>query len=145
MLGLIKKKTLKLVKDNFNSSYMDRYFLWFTNRVSVNVLSSSDMEMHSHPWDYMSIVLWGGYKETTLSGTKTYGVGSIIKHKHSEFHSLELIKDKCITLFFASKPKVKSTTFLINGKIVNDLQYQLGQCKTIEQKKALVQAYKNLL
>lgn len=135
--------SLKLAKDGFKTDYIARYYLWFSKRIFINIIKGSENVLHTHPWDYTSIILWGGYKETTLKGTKVYKPGSVIRKKHSDFHALKLLKKNCITLFFVSKPKVKSQLFLVNGKVLNDFEYQLSLCKTIEQKKKLVQAYKS--
>lgn len=57
---------------------------------------------HNHPFNYISIILKGGYTEQMLNGNiKSYSVGSIIYHNHSDFHRIESIKGKTITLFIA--------------------------------------------
>ena len=134
MLGLIKRIVLRLAQDDFDSEYMVRYYPFFTNRVCINVVQDADICMHSHPWNYVSVILYGGYTETTPKGTKTYKPFSILKRKHSDFHKLSLIKSKCISILFMSKLKANTTTWIHNGKKMTDLEYQLSLCNTAEKK-----------
>ena len=60
--------------------------------------------LHSHPFRYLSIILWGGYSEQILVGeqiiTKTHKIGSIILRSAETHHRITKAKN-CRTLFFA--------------------------------------------
>jgi hypothetical protein len=144
MLNLIKKKETRLVTNDFADPYMTQYSLSFFPRLRLNIISDGDLEMHTHPWDFTSLVLYGGYKETTPKGSKTYKAGSINRFKWHQFHSLKLLKSKCVTILFTSKPKVKSIQFMVKGKIVDEFPYYLSKCKTTAQKRQLIKAYKEV-
>lgn len=54
--------------------YLVRYFVWHDNKGPVKkshiylhhiVASDPDREHHDHPWDFYSLMLWGGYWEET--------------------------------------------------------------------------------
>lgn len=59
------KKTI--LKRN-GEPYLIRYTLfkckWFTIKIH-HVLISDPAELHDHPWNYISFILWGGYYEET--------------------------------------------------------------------------------
>jgi hypothetical protein len=144
MLNLIKKKVTKLVTNNFATPYMTQYSLSFFPRLRLNIISDGDLEMHTHPWNFTSLVLYGGYRETTPEGSKIYKAGSINRFKWDQFHSLKLLKSKCVTILFTSKPIVNSIRFMVNGKIVDEFPYYLSKCKTTSQKRQLIKAYKEV-
>ena len=77
------------------SLYMKRW-RWFSNdgigvRVHNIRRSDSDRELHDHPFDFTSIILWGGYWETRDDGSRTcYGPGSVVHRRAEMLHRLEL-------------------------------------------------------
>jgi len=66
--------------------------------------------LHNHPFNYVSIVLWGGYSDytkikgkncdMTVSKTKHKWL-SVIKRKHTAWHRITDVKPNTITLFIA--------------------------------------------
>ena len=60
MLNLIKKKVTRLVTNNFETPYMTQYSLSFFPRLRLNIIDDGDFEMHTHPWNFTSIILYGG-------------------------------------------------------------------------------------
>ena len=148
--------SVKMHNDGLQTDYIARYYLWFCQRVFINIMRRGEDVLHTHPWNYVSIILWGGYKETTIDKdtgelvTKKYGPGSILHRKHTDYHSLEMLKPKSISLFFISKIKVDTKwrqSFIVNNdpknqRVMNDLEYQLYLCKTSAQKKELVSIYR---
>lgn len=145
MLNLIKKKVTRLVTNNFETPYMTQYSLSFFPRLRLNIIDDGDFEMHTHPWNFTSIILYGGYKETTPDGTKTFKPGAINRVQWHQFHALKLLKNKCVTILFTSKPIVKGIQFMVDGKVVDEFPYYLAKCKTTEQRKKLIKAYKEAL
>lgn len=110
--------------------YMHRYYLFMKDRESFpfnvtlhKIVKSDEPIYHDHPWNYMTIVLKGGYWEHTpvfddygnvLKDNVCWrGPGSIIKRKASEFHWLEIDEDigYATTLFFMGQ-KVREWGFL---------------------------------
>lgn len=62
---------------------------------------------HNHPFNYISVILKGGYTESVISNQtneiKTYkhGLLDIILRKNNIFHRIVKIKGKTLTLFIA--------------------------------------------
>lgn len=54
------------------------------------ILRSDDRErgLHDHPWDFVSVILRGGYVEHTSTGRKWYGPGSVLYRRAEAFHAI---------------------------------------------------------
>lgn len=105
----------KIIRRDDGSPYLIRYHLfgcrWFKVRLHHILLSDPDC-LHDHPWDFISIILKGGYREhysysqwcrkncveeskdTSSSSDKVYGnwfnAGSVLYRRAEYRHSLEL-------------------------------------------------------
>jgi hypothetical protein len=146
MFKLLRHQAVCLPSDNNKIERITRYSLSFLiDRVCINILKKEIPYLHSHPWNFVSIVLWGGYKETRfIDGKITEEIhkpGSIIYRKYDDFHIVTPLKDKAITLFFRSKPLVKASQYLINGEIVSDTKFWLSQGYS---KEMLKQSYQKM-
>jgi hypothetical protein len=101
------------------------------DKVCINVIYKDIDGFHNHPWDFVSIVLWGGYKETIWDNGKQtiniYKPGSIIKRKHTEFHKLEPLGKKAITLFFKGKKQKEHIQFVKNNKVYHEAKFFMMQ------------------
>lgn len=83
---------------------------WMKFNVFLHLFVSGDVEqeLHSHPWENSySLILTGGYREERRIGNevvvRTIKPGTINSIKSDDFHRVDLLKDKCWTLFFAGK------------------------------------------
>lgn len=117
--------------------FIKRYMLWFTKRVCINVIYKDYEHMHSHPWNYATVILYGGYKETVIENDNEVSYdrkpGYVSSRTFTQFHKISPLKDKAITLFFRSNLKAKFSKFLVNGKIMPGAKYWLLQGKNIRQ------------
>lgn len=109
--------------------YIRRYMLWFTKRLCINIIYGDTEFVHSHPWNYFTLILWGGYDEKLIINgnevTKRRYPGYFSFRKYSTYHRLCPIGSCAVTLFYRGKPKVGYTNFLINGKKIRDAKYWL--------------------
>ena len=94
--------------------FMVRYYLlfrkrpkWFPFNILVHQLLKSDLgDLHDHYWSYITIILRGGYWETTEKGTFWRGPGYIGFRKGTDRHSLEIPEGKSTwTLLFVGPNK----------------------------------------
>jgi len=139
----------KIIRRGNNEAYLVRYsFLWLSCKwwaVKVHhILLSDDACPHSHPWAFISIMLWGGYLEHRLTKEPNYNLseppfkeiktqhsysfGSILWRPKNTIHRLELVKP-CWTLVVTFR-KVQDWGFYTPKGFVQHEQYnEDGGCE----------------
>lgn len=89
------------------SPYLTRYQTPKTRfgSLMLHVFHRSDsVELHDHPWSYVSIILWRGYIEETPQGRRRKYPGMILIRPASTVHRVELINEKpAITAVWSGK------------------------------------------
>lgn len=86
---------------------------WFGIFIHKILMIDNDVNTHDHPWDFIAIILKGGYRERwferlehKLAARRWWGVGSIHRMKTTEFHAIkELFKIPTWTLVFTGPRK----------------------------------------
>jgi len=69
-------------------------------------LKSDPEELHDHPWNYRTLVIKGGYWETTPTGKYWRGVGHFRKCEAESFHRVEVEPGvACWTIFMPGKQR----------------------------------------
>lgn len=137
----IKCGRKKIITRNNNiEPYLERYYLFFKNRPTwfpFNIflhkfIASDDADLHDHPWDFFTLILYGGYYEYVEEEIedkkiiKKYwrhpGFFQFVKCNHK--HRVELNPNNpiCWTLFIAGRKK-KSWGFYIGDKFYNNEKY----------------------
>lgn len=138
-------KIEKVASPKTDLVYITRYMLWFTDRLCINVIKGDIEFMHTHPWDYFTLILWGGYKKTLIKNetevTKQRLPGYFSFRKHDSYHRIQPIRSTAITLFYRSKNKTKNTKFLIDGKETNEIKYWYKQGVAKEKLKGLIKDF----
>lgn len=109
-------------------AYLDRiriietpYFNIFYHKI---LRSDWDRALHDHPWSFLSIILSGGYTEHTPDGQKFFPAGSVVKHRGSDLHRLELEKGKVARTLVLTGPKYKAWGFQAEDGWVHNEQYE---------------------
>lgn len=150
LMRKLRRERVIYRSDN-NLPYMYRYYLWRKptehttgipkkeprfNVFIHNIVQSDIGDPHDHPWDYTSVILWGGYvewiyiktpvwetnpNESRFNGLKlTYKVARTIKYRrvgdiikaHAERTHMVHLKDKPAWTLFIRGPKVREWGFL---------------------------------
>jgi hypothetical protein len=83
--------------------------------------------MHNHAFDFISIVLMGGYTDVSLNNCnnlvyENLSVGSIVFRKASHIHFVGWPRYKTVTLLFCGRKK-QNWGFLVKNKIMRPLRY----------------------
>lgn len=90
-----------------DSLYLWRLRVFDTNwfGIYLHVFHRSDLDdMHDHPWNFMSVILWNGYTEVTPTGESYYGVGSVLFRPAAHTHKVVIDENrKPITLVIRFK------------------------------------------
>ena len=113
----------RIVMDRVNDEpYLERYYLFLKDRqrFPFNVflhkfLKSDPDDLHDHPWPYATLILKGGYWETTPEGRFWRSPGHFRVCKANSLHRIELDPSvECWTVFMPG-PKQREWGFIKNG------------------------------
>lgn len=89
------------------NNFLNRFTILKINTFHIRIhriLSEDKSDLyHNHPFNYISIILKGGYTERIYKNGEIYDVkhkiGSIIRRKHNVFHKILSIEGKTTTFF----------------------------------------------
>ena len=122
----------RLIKDRLdNKPYLERYYLFLKERKNFpfniflhKFLKSDSEDLHDHPWNYRSFVLWGGYWEHTLQGKKWRGPMSYQFYDAYNLHRIELDPSysNCWTLFIPGQ-RIRDWGFMTNDGWISHQEY----------------------
>jgi hypothetical protein len=91
--------------------YMKRYYLESSADGSIrfhNIINSDPgNDLHDHPWDFVTVLVSGSYKEVTPTGITRYEAPCLIMRKANDFHRLILDEGEVWTYFVCGKVKRK--------------------------------------
>src|SRR3970040_495521 len=103
---LMPFKIIRIAEDP-DKEYLVRFFIWGSKgeddlRPSIRIhkikMSDGLRDLHSHPWGFISIILWGGYKEHTFEDIQMHGMPQKVRRywplminrkSIKDFHALE--------------------------------------------------------
>lgn len=105
------------------------WFSWYIHQICKSDL---DRDPHTHPWNFMSIILSGAYQEMAwypplFKGVviKDYYAGDVIEHRAEDAHKLTLISKQVWTMVFTwGRPRVWGYQ-IQNVCWINHEQYRL--------------------
>lgn len=122
------------ISENPDAEYLIRFFLWGSkgdgdNRRSIRIhkikMSDGLRDLHDHPWNWTSIIFWGGYFEhDEWRNIKRFWPGMINRKKSTQLHALELVGNKpAWTLFFCG-PRTRVWGFMTDSGWVPHYEYE---------------------
>ncbi len=90
-----------IIDSEENGPYMVRYKIfrcpWFKIFVHHILRSDEDPELHDHPWNFVSLVLWSGYLEVLPARkmgdplpVRRIRAGNVVRHRADDAHRLIL-------------------------------------------------------
>ncbi len=96
--------------------FMIRYYVlfrkrpaWFPFNILVHKILKSDLgDLHDHYWSYITIIIKGGYWETTKKGTYWRRPGYVGFRKNTSKHSLRIPDGKVAWTLMLVGPKKNS-------------------------------------
>jgi hypothetical protein len=138
MKNLIRKLFLvKEISSRYGEVHFRRYRIisspWFNIYIHHILKSDEDLHPHSHPFDFISIILYGGYEEVRHINTSNrlidyLGVKTIVKwftsFKYNEFHKIKLLKNSCVTLVFTGPRITKDWGYLTEKGFIQHEEYR---------------------
>jgi hypothetical protein len=85
--------------------------------------ADQDRPLHNHPWpNAASLILWGGYAESTLRGWYFYALGDRNRLTPETYHRIDSVLPGTWTLFFAGR-RSRSWGFLTERGHVDYREY----------------------
>lgn len=95
------------VRGDGDSPYLTRFTLIGTKlfQVAVHVFHRSDADdLHDHPWNFVSFIVWRGYNEQTPRGKQRVYPGMVLVRPATWVHRVELVGNrKAVTLVVMGK------------------------------------------
>ena len=137
-LELIRRKKIVLDRGPSHPKFheakpwMNRYYVlfrkrpkWFPFNIFLHKILKSDLgDLHDHYWSYLTLVLKGGYWETTKKGRFWRGPGYIGLRNASDTHSLTIPEGKAAwTLIFVGPNKGSKQFANFNKSSQNEHKY----------------------
>lgn len=128
LLSLLRRERFDIGR--FGDTYLVRWTLLGkrfegTRRIFLHrfLRGDADADLHCHPWNFVSVILSGGYYEQTPSGTFWRGPGSVLFRPANWRHRV-IVPDgcECWTLVMVG-PKRKSWYFHCSSGPVPWRQY----------------------
>jgi hypothetical protein len=117
------------------SVYMRRWRLlhtrWLGVRVHQILRSDADRELHDHPFDFLSVILWGGYREQRADGERVCRAPALVWRRAETLHRLELLAGPTWTLVFRG-PKRREWGFLTAAGWVHWKTFTAGKSEQID-------------
>ena len=90
-------------------NYLERFTVFKVGRLHIRIHHIKQADIlpfqHTHPFNYMSIILRGGYTEQQRFKSITHTVGSVIFRSHKTPHRLSVVDPSTVTLFVAWNTK----------------------------------------
>jgi hypothetical protein len=99
-----------VITNQIGDPYMVRYKLfrcpWFKVFLHHILRSDEDPELHCHPWNFVSIMLWKGYFEILPSGGRVVRAGEVVRHRATDAHRLILDEPAWTLVFVTGKKRI---------------------------------------
>lgn len=123
------RKRVVMDREN-NEPYLERYYVFLKDRkhFPFNVflhkfLKGDPDDLHDHPWGYATLILKGGYWETTPKGRFWRGPGHFRFCSANSFHRIELEPGVTAWTLFMPGPQKREWGFLVNNKWMDHGSY----------------------
>lgn len=122
-------KLVKEIKSKEGVLHFRRYLLfstpWFHCYLHRIYKADQDLHLHSHPWLFWGIVLWGGYLEETPKGISKRGLLSFGGGDLNYFHKIHtMLRSPTTTLFFTGRKNYPWHYLTSEGKIDHETYRQ---------------------
>ena len=131
MTTLIQKQAIILPNHNGRVCCIRYSILGLMKHICVNVIYSDIDGYHNHPWNFTSIILKGSYKETLWKDGEIssiiHSTGSVINRKHTEYHRVDPLTNKVVTLFIKGSKRNSYISWIKNNKIIHESKFWIMQ------------------
>lgn len=120
VLKFLGVKRIDISRGDGDELYLTRWALWGRStavqptgfRIYLHCFHQSDLaELHCHPFNFISFILWGGYYEVTEKGRKWYQPGSLLRRRAEWRHQIQLKNNRKAWTLVITGPKIREWYF----------------------------------
>jgi hypothetical protein len=136
------KLLVKEIKSREGDLHFRRWRLFYTPWFAIYIhgiyRSDQDRDPHSHPWNFLSLILWGCYSEYFCGADGQYKaryrrIGSVVGHTRKSYHSLNVNLAPVYTLVFTFG-RHQEWGYLVHGEhIRHDIYRSLKNVGPVKQ------------
>lgn len=122
-------KKVKEIRSRDGKLHFERYAIvetvWFALYIHTIHRHDEDLHLHSHPWNFCTIVLSGAYLAVGENGFATIKApGTFSRMSRHQFHQIgSILCGPVITLFFAFG-KRSPWYYLVDGEKIESTKYR---------------------
>lgn len=108
-----------------SSKFINTFFDTYLFNVYIHLINRADedLDMHDHPWDFVSIILKGGYNELTKDGLSFRVPFTASCKKAEELHKVTKLFKPTYSLVLTSRRK-RDWGFQTSEDWFNNIQYR---------------------
>jgi len=107
--------------------YVRRWYIetaWFSIRLHHWLHSDDARAHHDHPWDFITIILRGGYSDVTAEGVQKMHPGKIAFRRAEHSHTVQVNPEGCWS-FLLTGPQKRRWGFWVGRKWKKSNKYFL--------------------
>ncbi len=115
--------------------YMRRWYIetpWFSIRLHHWLTGDDTRAHHDHPWDFLTLVLFGGYTDCSADKAERMTLGRLAFRRATHRHTVKVDPGGCWTLLLTG-PKLRYWGFWVKDKFVKAnkyfLKFRAHQCQ----------------
>lgn len=98
-----------VIRNDQGDPYMCRYKLlklpFFRIYLHHILRSDEEVELHDHPWHFVSVILWSGYLEVLRGGRRRLRAGAVVRHRATDSHRLILARPAWTLVFVTGEKR----------------------------------------
>lgn len=116
---------IREIRSSSGELYFRRYRIFECMKFAIYIhriyRSDQDEHPHSHPWNFVSFILSGGYND----GKKNYVEYSFNKVSATDYHKIRIIGNRPVTTLVFCGPRINEDWgYLVDGKHIRFDEYR---------------------
>jgi len=122
-------KLIKEIKSKNGILHFRRWALFQSTFFSIYIhgiyKEDTDLHLHNHPWNILTIILKGTYIEELEKDLNIRRIYNISYRKRTDYHKIEdMISEKVYSLAFVFGKRNEKWGYLVDGKHITHTEYR---------------------
>jgi len=127
----IQRRRVKEIRSRQGVLHFERFAIFQTSIASLYIhrifKADEDDHLHSHPWNFLTVVLAGAYEALDLDGRKRKGPLSVSWMPRTGVHKIAAILDGPVTTLFLAFGRRQPWFYWVNGARVDSETYRTNK------------------